>query len=206
MFTGIITHQGIIDKLTQNTGNDLLLTIRLEDRNIPQSLTIGSSVACAGICLTLVKKIKASNIYYLDFQASAETLDKTTISDWKTGDKINIEFALKLGDELGGHMVSGHIDAVAEIKSINKINDSHQFIFNIPDQLIKFICPKGSIVINGVSLTVNEVWQQKFSVNIIAHTFNHTNFDGLKAGDKVNLEIDLIARYLERLANFSKSQ
>jgi len=142
------------------------------------------------------------SVVSLEFQASPETLSKTNIKNWKIGDKINLEFALRMGDELGGHLVSGHIDDVVQVKKINLVNnDSWQFFIELPQNLKKFIAPKGSVVLNGVSLTVNEVLDDSFSVNIIKHTFDNTNFANLKAGDYLNLEVDLIARYLERLVN-----
>ena len=125
---------------------------------------------------------------------------KTNIKHWQVGDKINLEFALRMGDELGGHLVAGHVDDVVKILEIKTVNnDSWRFSIELPKNLRKFIAPKGSVVLNGVSLTVNEVFDDNFNINIIKHTFDHTNFSNLKAGDFLNLEVDLIARYLERL-------
>jgi riboflavin synthase len=200
VFTGIINHLGAVKNLARNSGHDLLITIQLKNKNLP-SMQIGSSISCNGACLTLVKKTLNDDFFDLDFEASDETLNKTTIGEWKKGDKINIEFALKVGDELGGHFVSGHVDAVSKIKNIKKISGSHQFIFEIPQDLNRFICQKGSVVLNGISLTVNDVDDDSFSVNIIPHTFNNTNLQDLQTGDKVNLEIDLIARYLSQNKN-----
>lgn len=203
MFTGIITNLAIVKNLSSLVNQDLLIAIELKNQKINRRLEIGCSIACNGICLTLIKKthswFKLSNLL-LYFQASPETLAKTTIQSWKINDKINLEFALRAGDELGGHLVSGHVDDVvkiAEIKPIN--NDSTQFFITLPSRFKKFIAPKGSIVLNGVSLTINEVSENNFSVNIIKHTFDHTNFGNLKIGDNLNLEIDLIARYLQQL-------
>ncbi len=197
MFTGIITHVGEVNNLLKSTKHDLLITIKLENKNLPD-MKIGCSIACDGACLTLVKKSLQENYFYLDFEVSNETLNKTTISKWHKGYKTNVEFALKVGDELGGHFVSGHVDAVSKIKNILKIDGSHHFVFEIPHDLNKFISPKGSVVLNGISLTVNEVLDGSFFVNIIPHTFKNTNLQYLKIDDEVNLEIDLIARYLYR--------
>ena len=195
MFTGIINHIGNIQNLSHSSNQDLLITIQLPHQT-NRNLEIGCSIACDGACLTLVRQ-ELSNLF---FQASPETLDKTNIKNWQIGDKINLEFALRMGDELGGHLVSGHIDDVVQIKKINPVNnDSWQFFIELPQNLKKFIAPKGSVVLNGVSLTVNEVLDDYFSVNIIKHTFDNTNFSDLKIGDYLNLEVDLIARYLDKL-------
>ncbi len=195
MFTGIITNIGSVANLTYSSNQDLLITINLPYQ-IKRNLEIGCSISCSGVCLTLVRQESSSLI----FQASPETLNKTNIKNWQINDKINIEFSLRIGDELGGHLVAGHIDDVVKVKKINPINnDSWQFIIELPQNLQKFIAPKGSVVLNGVSLTVNEVFADEFSVNIIKHTFDHTNFSNLKIDDHINLEVDLIARYLEKL-------
>jgi riboflavin synthase len=195
MFTGIITNIGTVQNLTYSASQDLLITLELHDQ-INRNLEIGCSIACNGACLTLTNK--TANI--LTFQASAETLSKTNIKNWQIGNKINLEFALRMGDELGGHLVSGHVDNVVKVLEIQPINnDSWKFAIELPQNLRKFIAPKGSVVLNGVSLTVNEVLADAFSVNIIKHTFDHTNFSDLKINDYLNLEVDLIARYLEKL-------
>jgi len=202
MFTGIINHIGNVQNLSHYSNQDLLVTLELSEQ-INRNLEIGCSIACNGVCLTLVKVVSGQfSVVSLEFQASPETLSKTNIKNWKIGDKINLEFALRMGDELGGHLVSGHIDDVVQVKKINLVNnDSWQFFIELSQNLKKFIAPKGSVVLNGVSLTVNEVLDDSFSVNIIKHTFDNTNFANLKAGDYLNLEVDLIARYLERLVN-----
>lgn len=198
MFTGIITHLGTVESLKTNSKKDLLLAISTK-KIAGRKLEIGCSIACNGVCLTLLKKeIKgAKNIFY--FQASQETLAKTTLKNWKIGDLINIEFALRFGDELGGHLVSGHVDGIAKITAITAIKDSHKVTFSTAKELAKFIAAKGSITIDGTSLTVNEVKKNYFSVNLIWHTLTNTNFHKAKVGDEVNLEIDLLARYLERM-------
>jgi riboflavin synthase len=195
MFTGIITHKAKVLGLSYLENQDLSITLEI-DKAINRNLEIGCSVACNGVCLTLIRQV----MKHLEFQASAETLSKTNIKNWQIGDLINIEFALRMGDELGGHLVSGHIDDVVLVKNIQKQNqDSTKFLIELPNQFKKFIAPKGSIVLNGVSLTINQVLDDCFSVNIIHHTFESTNFSNLKIGDKINLEIDMIARYLDKL-------
>lgn len=196
MFTGIITHLATVKSLTSLSNQDLLITLELLNQNADRNFDIGCSIACNGVCLTLTEK----KTELLSFQASPETLQKTNIKNWKINDKINLEFALRMGDELGGHLVAGHIDNVAMVKEIKAINqDSWQFLIALPQDLKKFVAPKGSVVLNGVSLTVNEVFDDSFGVNIIKHTFDHTNFSHLKIGDLLNLEVDLIARYLANL-------
>lgn len=196
MFTGIITHLGKINKSQNNSKKDLLLEISIEKNLVKRKLEIGCSIAINGICLTLIsKKISGKNLL-LSFQASKETCDKTTLSKLKIAEIVNLEFALRVGDELGGHFVLGHVDEIAKISTIKKVKDSTEFTFLTSTKLMKFIAAKGSIVINGVSLTVNEVIKNSFSVNIIPHTFTHTNFKNLKKGDAVNLEIDALARYV----------
>lgn len=196
MFTGIITHLATVKSLTSLSNQDLLITLELLNQNADRNFDIGCSISCNGVCLTLTEK----KTELLSFQASPETLQKTNIKNWKINDKINLEFALRMGDELGGHLVAGHIDNVAMVKEIKAINqDSWQFLIALPQDLKKFVAPKGSVVLNGVSLTVNEVFDDSFGVNIIKHTFDHTNFSHLKIGDLLNLEVDLIARYLANL-------
>ncbi len=196
MFTGIITNIGSITDLSYSSNQDLLIIIKSNKNPSNRNFELGCSIACNGICLTLVRQ----EFDYFYFQASSETLSKTNIKNWQIGDKVNLEFSLRMGDELGGHLVSGHIDSVAKVLEINQINaDSRQFSIATPLALKKFITQKGSVVLNGVSLTVNEVFADKFMVNIIKHTFEHTNFVDLKIGDYLNLEVDLIARYLEKL-------
>lgn len=203
MFTGIITNLGIVEELKTNNKKDLLLKISTK-KVVNRKLEIGCSIACNGICLTLIKKeVKgAKNIF--SFQASKETLEKTTLRNWQVGDLINLEFALRMGDELGGHLVSGHVDGFGKISAIKAIKDSHKFTFIAPKDLMKFIADKGSITIDGTSLTVNKVDKNSFSVNLIAHTIENTIFKNSQVGDVVNLEIDLLARYFERMFKSTK--
>ena len=193
MFTGIITHLGKISELKKNPKKDLLLKISVFGK-INRKLVIGCSIACNGICLTLIEQKKS----LLSFQASKETCEKTTLENWKIGEEINLEFALRAGDELGGHMVLGHVDGTAKILAIQPIKDSKKFTFSTKKELIKFIAEKGSVTLNGASLTVNEVEKNSFSVNLIPHTIANTAFKDSAVNDFINLEIDVIARYVLR--------
>ena len=199
MFTGIITNLGKIEALNFNAKKDLLLKISTEKNQIKRSLAIGCSIACNGICLTLIEKKIIGKKIIFSFQASDETCKKTNLKNWKISQPINLEFALRVGDELGGHLVSGHVDGIAKITAINSIKNSHQFIFSAEKKLMRFIAEKGSVTLDGVSLTVNEVTKNFFTANIIPHTLSNTNFQNLKIGDFVNLEIDAIARYVEKM-------
>ncbi len=193
MFTGIITHLGKISELKKNPKKDLLLKISVVGK-INRKLAIGCSIACNGICLTLIEQKKS----LLSFQASRETCEKTTLENWKIGEEINLEFALRAGDELGGHMVLGHVDGTAKILAIQPIKDSKKFTFSTKKELMKFIAEKGSVTLNGASLTVNEVEKNSFSVNLIPHTIANTAFKDAAVNDFINLEIDVIARYVLR--------
>lgn len=199
MFTGIISHLGKISAVKNNAKKDLLLSVSLVKKSVVRKLEMGCSIAINGVCLTLVSKKNSGENIELSFQASKETCEKTTLEKFKINEIVNVEFALRVGDELGGHMVLGHVDETAKITAVKKIKDSWRFSFAASKKIMRFIAPKGSVVINGVSLTVNEVEKNYFSVNIIPHTFLHTNFHNLKTGDFVNLEIDTIARYLANL-------
>ena len=207
MFTGIITNLARIEEIKIDDSKDSLLKISINNhkKKSANALKIGSSISCNGICLTLIKKKIIKNNTTLYFQASEETLKKTTLKNWKKKQAINVEFAMKVGDEFGGHIVSGHIDDTVKILSIKKIKDSWQIAFELKENLEKYIVQKGSIAIDGVSLTVNEVEDSFFKINLIPHSFLNTNFQYLKVGDSVNIEIDLIARYLMKLSNFSSS-
>ena len=160
-------------------------------------IPIGASICCSGACLTVVSKGK--NWFCVD--VSKATLDATILGSWKKGASINLEQSLKLGEELGGHLVTGHVDGVADLVEREEVGDSWKLRFKAPDALKDFIAEKGSITLNGVSLTVNEVFNNVFTVNIIPHTWDFTTFKNLTVGSKVNLEIDIIARYVARLMN-----
>lgn len=162
-------------------------------------VAIGASVCHAGCCLTVIEK--DGDVYAVD--VSNETLSKTTLGEWTKGTKINLEPSLKVGDELGGHIVSGHVDGVATITAIEKEGDSHRLTIAAPETLAKFIAPKGSVALNGISLTVNEVSGNQFGINIIPHTWDVTTLGTAKVGDKLNIEIDLMARYAARLMEYA---
>ena len=165
----------------------------------PDSIDLGASIACSGVCLTVIEKGTRDDKHWFAVEASKETLDVTTAGDWQTGHSLNLERALKLGDELGGHIVSGHVDALAEIVNIRTEGDSQRFTFRAPKDIMRFVAPKGSITLDGTSLTVNEVGGNTFGVNLISHTQSVTSWGASRAGDRVNLEIDVLARYVARL-------
>jgi riboflavin synthase len=191
MFTGIITDVGRVRAV--KPGGDTAFTIATAYDT--DDIAIGASIACAGVCLTVTERGKG----WFAVQASAETLSRTTLGEWREGSAINLERALKVGDELGGHILSGHVDAVAEIVSRRPEGDSVRFVFAVPPPFDKAVAPKGSVALDGVSLTVNEVEGRRFGINIIPHTQANTTFGAAQAGDRVNLEIDVLARYVARL-------
>lgn len=191
MFTGIITDLGRVKAIAFGPTTRLEIATAYDTDGV----ALGASVACNGCCLSVVQKGPG----WLAFEASRETLDKTNIGDWKVGTPVNLERALKVGDELGGHLVSGHVDGVGRILSINPDGGSLRIKVEAPQEMARSIAPKGSIVLDGISLTVNEVEGSVFGVNIIPITQTATNLGRAKAGDRVNLEIDLIARYVARL-------
>lgn len=191
MFTGIVTDLGRLRAVEPRGDTRMTIATGYDTASIP----LGASIACSGACMTVVE----TGTDYFVVVVSGESLSKTTLGDWQPGRAINLERPLALGDELGGHMVSGHVDAVSEVLSIQSEGDSLRFTFALPQDLAHFVAPKGSVTLDGVSLTVNEVSDGSFGVNIIPHTAQVTSFGDLKAGDRVNLEIDLLARYLERL-------
>jgi len=191
MFTGIITDLGRVRAIALGPTTRLEIATGYDTGTV----TMGASVACNGCCLSVVEKGPG----WFAFEASRETLDKTTIGDWKIGTPVNLERALKVGDELGGHLVSGHVDGVGRIRSITPDGGSLRITVEAPIEMARMIAPKGSIVLDGTSLTVNEVEGNRFGINIIPITQTATNLGQAKAGDRVNLEIDLIARYVARL-------
>ena len=195
MFTGIITDVGSILQL-EDRGD---LRVRLSCSSLPESIDSGASIACDGVCLTVVDRGPHEMGAWFDVDVSAETLSKTLLGSWKVGDQVNLERALKVGDELGGHIVSGHVDGKAEVLSMTPEGDSTRIQFRAPEELAKFIAPKGSVALNGTSLTVNEVQGDIFGVNLIPHTFAVTTWSEVKSGDFVNLEVDTMARYVARL-------
>ena len=193
MFTGIITDLGNVRAIESGADTRFVFNTGYDT----DAIAIGVSIACSGVCLTAVDKGPG----WFAVEASAETLDRTTLGGWRVGSPVNFERALKLGGELGGHMMMGHVDAVAKIVSRIPEGGSLRYVFEVPEGLQRFIAPKGSIGLDGVSLTVNEVDGARFGVNIIDHTCSHTSFGNARIGDKVNLEVDVIARYLARLAD-----
>ena len=198
MFTGIVTGLGTVRAIEPSgAGRDMRLTIAspwAETAAIP----LGASIACSGCCLTAI----AVGPDWFAVNASDETLSKTTLGAWRTGTRVNLERPLKIGDELGGHIVAGHVDGVGEVLSADPLHGSVRWTFRVPDPLARFIAPKGSVAIDGVSLTVNEVRGPEFSVNIIPHTAAVTTFGLLRPGDPVNVEIDTVARYVARLSEY----
>ena len=195
MFTGIITDIGTIRSVTQRGDLRIVIATGYD----VTSVDMGASIACDGVCLTVVEK--TSDSFCVD--VSAESAGLTTIGDWKTGRPVNLERALKVGDELGGHIVSGHVDGVAEIVALRDEGDSTRVTLRAPEALAKFIAPKGSVALNGTSLTVNEVNGTDFGINFIPHTKAVTTWGSAAVGDRVNLEIDTLARYVARLQDWS---
>ncbi len=203
MFTGIVTDIGTIERL-DDRGD---LRVRLRSGYAPEGIAIGASIACDGICLTVVDRGPAEGGAWFEVDLSAETLARTNVrrnrTAWEPGTRVNLERALRLGDELGGHIVSGHVDGLAEIVGLHAEGDSLRFVLQAPEALARYIAPKGSIALNGTSLTVNEVVGADFGVNIIPHTRSNTTWGGARAGDLVNLEVDTLARYVARLNEFA---
>jgi riboflavin synthase len=191
MFTGIVTDIGRVRKVEQ-TERDRRYEI--ETAWETSGIELGASISHAGCCLTVTE----TGPGWFAVEVSNETLSKTTLGGWREGDRVNLERAAKLGDELGGHIVSGHVDGLGRVLSATPEGGSHRVDVEAPEPLHRFIAPKGSITVDGVSLTVNAVQGRTFGVNIIPHTWEATTLGGLKAGDAVNLEIDMLARYLAR--------
>jgi riboflavin synthase len=197
MFTGIISDIGEVTAVEPRAQGLARLTITCGYD--PHSIGAGASIACSGVCLTVVARGKEGNRGWFAVEAAAETLRLTTVGNWRRGTRINLERALKIGDELGGHIVAGHADGVATVLSREDSTDTARFTLRSPQQLARFIALKGSVALDGVSLTVNEAAGDTFSVLIIPHTLKVTTLGLLGAGDAVNLEVDLMARYAARL-------
>ena len=192
MFTGIVTHIGRVAAIERSGDTRFQIATDMEMAAVP----LGASIANNGVCLTVV----AREAGWFAVQASDETLNCTTLGGWQVGTPVNLERSLRLGDELGGHLVFGHVDGVAEVVSITPVGESLRFEFESPVPFARFIAVKGSVALDGVSLTVNEVTGRRFCINIIPHTQHCTTFGTLKPGQKVNLEVDMLARYVARLS------
>ena len=199
MFTGIITAVGTVRRLIPlGGGSDMRLVIATPWTDAA-AIPIGASIACSGCCLTAVE-VGAD---WFAVEVSGETLSKTRLGGWVEGSRMNLERSLKVGDELGGHFVSGHVDGQGKVVAVTPENGSHRVTVAAPQELARYIAPKGSVAVDGVSLTVNEVSGATFGVNIIPHTWSETTLGGLQAGDAVHIEIDMLARYVARAAGVS---
>ena len=201
MFTGIVSDIGTIERV-ESEGDT---RVRIATSYDPDTIDLGASIACSGVCLTVIDKGTAST-HWFDVQVSGETIARTARDQWVEGRRLNLERAMKLGDELGGHIVTGHVDGIAEVIGICPEGESHRIGFAVPAALAPFIAPKGSITIDGVSLTVNTVEDHgdvtHFSVNLIPHTQAVTTLGALAQGQMVNIEIDVLARYLQRMEHY----
>ena len=205
MFTGIITDIGSVKSVKETDGGKRLAITTALDLS---KTDLGASISCSGACMTVVEKGSADSHGWFEVDVSDESLSKTTIGGWQEGSSVNLEMALKMGDELGGHIVSGHVDGLGMVKSITPVGESLRLEIEVSPELGRLIAPKGSVTIDGVSLTTNEITEKSlenesgshiFSINIIPHTQQMTTLGKLSAGDKVNVEIDTLARYVARL-------
>jgi riboflavin synthase len=202
MFTGIVSDIG---KVASANPLPEGVRLRIETAYDPATIAIGASISCAGVCLTVTGLPgEGSNARWFEVEAWEEALRLTTASGWKTGTRINLERALKVGDELGGHIVSGHIDGKARIVARESEGDAVRFTLEAPRELAKFIAPKGSVALDGTSLTVNKVERTRFDVLLIHHSLSVTTWGDRQVGDEVNLEVDTMARYAARLAEAAK--
>jgi riboflavin synthase len=194
MFTGIITDVGRILEITEDDGRRMTIGTRLPLAEIP----LGGSIATSGICFTAIDKGRD----WFTVQASGATLEVTTAGRWAKGDQVNLERSLRIGEELGGHIVFGHVDAVGEILALEPVGQSHRLEVRVPTTLAPLIAVKGSVAVDGISLTVNEAGADRFVVNIIPHSWTHTNLPARGVGDGVNIEVDMLARYVARQLAF----
>ncbi len=197
MFTGITTDRGEV--LSVEARGEGLQRLKIACRYPRASIALGASIACSGVCLTVVATGEEGGRTWFAVDTAAETLNVTTAGRWQRGTRLNLERALKIGDELGGHLVAGHVDGIAQVATRDALTDMARLTLRAPLPLLRFVPPKGSIVLDGVSLTVNEVKDDTFSVLIIPHTLEVTTFGAIKAGEAVNLEVDMMARYVARL-------
>ncbi|KAB0573439.1 riboflavin synthase [Brucella pituitosa] len=202
MFTGIVTDIGKVDRIKPLNEGVLL---RIETIYDPETIELGASISCSGVCLTVVAlPEKGTNARWFEVEAWEEALRLTTISKWENGTRINLERSLKLGDEMGGHLVSGHVDGQAEIVARKDEGDAVRFTLRVPEELAPFIAQKGSVALDGTSLTVNGVNGNEFDVLLIRHSLEVTTWGDRQTGDKINIEIDQLARYAARLAQYQK--
>lgn len=199
MFTGIITAIGTV-RAVRPLGADADMRLEISTPWKTSDIPLGASIACSGACMTVVER----DADWFAVEVSAESVARTAMGSWRAGTRINLERPLKLGDELGGHIVSGHVDGTGVLISKTPENGSLRLLFEAPSELARFIAAKGSVAIDGVSLTVNEVEGLRFGVNIIPHTAQETTLGGLAPGQRVHLEIDMLARYLARLSEFGQ--
>jgi riboflavin synthase len=197
MFTGIITDVGEVLSVTPRAAGT---RVRISTAYGSKEIALGASIACAGACLTVVERGSRDGRGFFEVDVSPETLARTTIGEWRVERRVNLERPLKVGDELGGHLVAGHIDGVATIVSRDPQGEMARFVLEAPEGRARYIAEKGSVALDGTSLTVNSVEGRRFEVMLIPHTLAVTTWGALAAGDRVNLEVDLMARYLERLA------
>jgi len=198
MFTGIVTDVGEVRSITPRAGNLHRVTISC---GYPRAEIVqGASIACSGVCLTVVDAGEEDGRTWFAVDAAAETLRVTTVGRWRPGSKVNLERPLKFGDELGGHLVAGHVDGIATVVAREDLKETARFALRAPAELARFIAPKGSVALDGISLTVNAVEKDTFSVLIIPHTLQVTTFGALRKDEDVNLEVDTMARYAARLA------
>ena len=199
MFTGIITALGTIDEIITKADGDVRLGIMTpwDCTAIP----LGASIACSGVCLTVVDVAGGR----FDVDVSAETMAVTTLAAWQEGTQINLERALAMGDELGGHIVSGHVDGIGTLVSVDRDGDGYRLVIEAPEELAPLIAPKGSVAVDGISLTVNAVEGRRFGLMIIPHTWDHTTLATRQPGDKINLEADMLARYVARIVSYREN-
>jgi len=195
MFTGIITDLGTITAIDPGANFRVQIQTQYDTGRIP----LGASIACNGVCLTNIETGQTKNMDWFAVQISEETRAKTTAGAWAVGTQLNLERALALGEELGGHLVLGHVDGVAQVKSIETIQDSTVITITPPAELLPFIAPKGSVCLDGISLTVNAAVLDTFTITLVPHTLSCTNFQNLHPGSLLNIEVDMIARYLARI-------
>jgi riboflavin synthase len=204
VFTGIVNDLGEILEVREKANG--LCRLVIATGYDPDTIAIGASIACSGPCLTVVERGRSGDRAYFAVDVAAETLRVTTAASWRAGTKLNLERSLRLGDELGGHLVSGHVDGIADLTAREDLPDMARLSLRAPPPLARFIAPKGSVALDGVSLTVNEVDGDGFSVLLIPHTLQVTTFGGLRTGARLNLEVDQMARYAGRLLQAAPSR